>query len=184
VFLSEVRVEGVNRLGEEGAGWMIANTMLANERTVLSGSGAAGTVGGSRIERILSTAPSGWVQDGALRDRMARRWSEGQVIRWTNQRSRAGGSASSAAVMKLFQGLHNRELQDLAMDLHGVASVAWADGGIGADVSHGFLRAQANTIEGGSGNVLRNAIGEKLLGLPRDPGPPRDTPWSELPRNA
>jgi alkylation response protein AidB-like acyl-CoA dehydrogenase len=184
VFLSSVRVGDDHRVGDEGAGWLIANTMLANERTVLSGSGTAGTVGGSRIERIITGAPPAWAEDRVLRDRMMRRWSESQVIRWTNQRSRVNRSASStASVTKLFQGLHNRMLQDLAMDLHGLASVAWADGDDGGGVAHGFLRAQANTIEGGSSNVLRNVIGEKLLGLPRESGPPGDTPWSQLLRN-
>jgi hypothetical protein len=62
--------------------------------------------------------------------------------------------------------------------------MAWVDDDeASADVVRGFLRAQANTIEGGTSNVLRNVIGEKVLGLPREPGPPSDTPWSELPRN-
>lgn len=184
VFLSSVRVADDHRVGDEGDGWMIANTMLANERTVLSGSGNAGTVGGSRIERIISGAPPRWAEDRVLRDRMMRRWSECQAIRWTNQRSLARNASSTASVMKLFQGLHNRMLQDLAMDLHGLASVAWCEAhDTGGDIAHGFLRAQANTIEGGSSNVLRNLIGEKVLGLPREPGPPGDTPWSRLLRN-
>jgi alkylation response protein AidB-like acyl-CoA dehydrogenase len=185
VFLSDVAVPDDHRVGDEGAGWLIANTMLANERTLLSGSGGAGTVGGSRIERVIAAAPAGWVDHRVLRDRMMRRWSESQVIRWTNQRHRANRRpAVEASAMKLFQGLHNRMLQEASVDLHGLSAVAWdpADESAAA-VSHGFLRSQANTIEGGTANVLRNLIGEKVLGLPREPAPPSDTPWSQLLRN-
>jgi hypothetical protein len=63
--------------------------------------------------------------------------------------------------------------------------MAWEEDHIDApDVVAGFLRAQANTIEGGTTNILRNLIGEKILGLPREPGVPSDTPWSSLPRNS
>jgi hypothetical protein len=48
---------------------------------------------------------------------------------------------------------------------------------------HGFLRAQGNTLEGGTCEILRNVLGERMLGLPRDPGFPSTTPWSSLPRN-
>jgi alkylation response protein AidB-like acyl-CoA dehydrogenase len=91
--------------------------------------------------------------------------------------------AVEAAVMKLHQGLHNQRLQELAVDIQGPSALAWAPDTDGGDVTRGFLRAQANTIEGGTSNVLRNLIGEKVLGLPREPGPSSDTPWSQLLRN-
>jgi alkylation response protein AidB-like acyl-CoA dehydrogenase len=62
--------------------------------------------------------------------------------------------------------------------------MAWTiDDGRSASVVRGFLRAQANTIEGGTSNVLRNVVGEKALGLPREPGHTSGTLWSELPKN-
>jgi alkylation response protein AidB-like acyl-CoA dehydrogenase len=183
VFLTDVRVPDSLRVGDLGRGWTVAGTMLASERSLLSGAGGAGTVGGSRIEKVLSGAPRGWAQDRALCDDMMRRWSESQVIRWTNRRNRATGRAAEASVMKLFQGLHNQRLQATALRLEPNA-LAWEPGDADAAAAiHGFLRAQANTIEGGASNVLRNLIGEKLLGLPREPGPASDTPWSDLLRN-
>jgi len=52
------------------------------------------------------------------------------------------------------------------------------------DVARGFLRAQANTIEGGTSNVMRNILGERVLGLPKEPDPSRDLPWKDVPRSA
>jgi len=52
------------------------------------------------------------------------------------------------------------------------------------DIARGFLRAQANTIEGGTSNVMRNILGERVLGLPKEPDNSRDLPWKDVPRSA
>ena len=190
VFLTDVRLSDDQRVGEDGAGWRVATTTLMNERIVLSGAGSgASTVGGSRIEKLMAAARrKGATNDPVLRQELVQRWIEGQVIRWTNVRARAGAKAGrpgpEGSVTKLFQGLYNRRLQETAMAVHGLAAQAWRhDDADSSAVTQGFLRAQANTIEGGTSEILRNVLGERVLGLPREPGPGSDVAWTDLPRN-
>jgi alkylation response protein AidB-like acyl-CoA dehydrogenase len=189
VFLSGARIPDGCRIGDRGAGWRVAATTLMNERLVLSGAGRGmTTVGGSPVEKLVDAAKNTGPLEPVLRDELVRRWIESKVIRWTNQRARAlariGRPGPDGSSTKLSQALHNRRLQETALRVHGLSSMAWNQGDRqSASVVRGFLRAQANTIEGGTSNVHRNVVGEKVLGLPREPGYPSGTPWSEIPKN-
>ncbi len=95
------------------------------------------------------------------------------------------------------QAEFNQRLQKLALDLEGPDGVAWEGVSLsktvrsgrsiqvddGATVAFGFLRAQANTIEGGTSDIMRNILGERVLGLPKDPDASRELPWTEVPRS-
>ena len=191
VFLTDVLVPDAFRVGAEGDGWRVAMTTLMNERVVLSGPGSgvsSASGGGKRIEALLEAARDKESCDPVLRDELMKRWIEGQVLRWTNLRGRAAASKGTpgpeGSVTKLLQAICNRRLQETALRVHGPSTMAWtAEDAAPGSIVRGFLRAQANTIEGGTSNVQCNVIGEKILGLPREPGPPRDVPWSDLPRN-
>jgi alkylation response protein AidB-like acyl-CoA dehydrogenase len=191
VFLTDVWVPDAYRVEAEGEGWRVAMTTLMNERVVLSGpgSGVSSASGGKRIESLLEAAREKASRDPVLRDELMKRWIESQVLRWTNRRGRASASSGNpgpeGSVTKLLQAICNRRLQDTALRVHGLSTTAWAaEDAVADSIVRGFLRAQANTIEGGTSNVQHNVIGEKILGLPREPGPPRDLPWSDLPKNA
>ena len=90
----------------------------------------------------------------------------------------------------MHSGELNQRTQALAVDLLGPDAVAWdpttvdpeVDAGLPHDV-HGFLRSRANTIEGGTSEVNRNVLGERVLGLPREPDPYRESPWEDVPRS-
>ena len=131
-----------------------------------------------------------------VRQRLAALYAEERIRSWTNQRVRAavraGGTPGPAAsIGKVHQGRLNQSLQMLAADLLGADALAWpaADASLAAwtetlpyEVA-GMLRSRANTIEGGTTEVNKNVLGEKVLGLPREPDPYHDAPWDTVPRS-
>jgi alkylation response protein AidB-like acyl-CoA dehydrogenase len=204
VFLNDVRIPDSMRLGREGDGWRVAITTLMNERVSLSGAGSISgdAVGGSGIERLIAKHRP--VRDPLLRQRLAQAYIEGRVLKLTNQRAAARRKSGAEAgpegsVTKLFQAEYNKRLQKLAVDMVGASGIAWEGrelrkqqrtGRVAVEpddasaVPIGFLRAQANTIEGGTSEVMRNILGERVLGLPKEPDNSRELPWKDVLRNS
>jgi alkylation response protein AidB-like acyl-CoA dehydrogenase len=115
---------------------------------------------------------------------------DGRVIKMTNLRAAAGRKGGKRAgpegsITKLFQAEYNKRLQNLAMDVLGTQATAWPtdDTDTLARV-RGFLRARANTIEGGTSEIMRNILGERVLGLPKEPSIDRDIPWKDVARSS
>jgi alkylation response protein AidB-like acyl-CoA dehydrogenase len=209
VFLDRARVPDAQRVGGVGAGWKVANATLSGERQMVSGAGSGGVdrIGGSgaaalvRLARRLAAErrPGGWANP-VHRDEVVRLWSEERVREWTNQRVRAQVRAGRApgpesSIGKLHQGELNQRIQLLAVDMLGAAATAWAtaDGTAPTEPDawaatlpyelRGMLRSRANTIEGGTTEVNKNILGERVLGLPREPDPWRQAPWRAVPRS-
>jgi len=185
VFFDNVRIPDAMRVGAEGDGWKVATTTLMNERVALSGAGSTGggNVGGGPVDLLIERHRP--VVDAALRQRLVQGWIEGRLIKITNLRAaaarKAGGAGPEGSVTKLFQAEYNQRLQKLAVDLEGANALAWAaDDREHATISRGFLRSRANTIEGGTSEVMRNILGERVLGLGKEPAVDRDIPWSEV----
>jgi len=195
VFLDDVRVPDGNRIGAAGDGWGVAGSSLAGERQMVSGSGSGGVdrIGGAGADVLVDRARArGRAVDPVVRQRLMSVHSEERVRDWTNQRVRAavraGGTPGPAAsIGKVHQGTLNQRLQLLAADLLGGDAVAWPAGVEYPDQMplevKGMLRSRANTIEGGTTEVNKNILGERVLGLPREPDPWADTPWEEIPRS-
>jgi alkylation response protein AidB-like acyl-CoA dehydrogenase len=197
VFLNEARVPDAQRIGDVGDGWRVAGATLASERQMVAGSGSGGVdrIGGSGIEHTLELVTTrGHRDDGVLRQRVTQMYVEERIRDITNQRVRAGLSAgrppgAASSVGKVHMGTLNQQLQVLATDLLGadaLASDASPDAPYGEAVPHevhGMLRSRANTIEGGTTEVNKNILGERVLGLPREPDPWQGKPWSETPRS-
>jgi alkylation response protein AidB-like acyl-CoA dehydrogenase len=210
VFLQDVRVPDEQRVGGVGEGWSVANATLSGERQMVSGSGSGGVdrIGGGGAERLVALArqasvdgrPDGW-DNPVVRQALMRVLSEERIRGWTNQRVRAGLKAGrspgpESSVGKVHQGDLNQRIQRLASDLLGLRSTAWDspsgdDDGVGPaqyaeslpyEVS-GMLRSRANTIEGGTTEINKNVIAERVLGLPREPDPWRDAPWRDVPHS-
>ena len=119
-----------------------------------------------------------------------RLYSEDVIRDLTNQRVRASMRAGrspgpESSIGKVHQGSLNQRLQEAMVDLMGPTAMAWptTDDGSLPFAVHGFLRSRANTIEGGTTEVNKNIIGERVLGLPREPDPWHDKPWREVPRS-
>jgi alkylation response protein AidB-like acyl-CoA dehydrogenase len=202
VFFNDARVRNDWMLGREGDGWKVAITTLMNERISLSGAGSIGgdSVGGSPIDRLLDRHRG--ITDPLARQQLAGAYIESRLIRLNNQRAadkrKSGAEAGpEGSITKLMQAEFNQRLQKLALDLEGPDGVAWEGVNLSkttrsgrsirvdddATVAFGFLRAQANTIEGGTSNVMRNILGERVLGLPKEPDQSRDVPWKDVPRS-
>jgi alkylation response protein AidB-like acyl-CoA dehydrogenase len=201
VYLDGARVPDAYRLGERGEGWKVANSTLSGERQMISGPGSGGIdrIGGSGVDRLVVDARArGLAADPVVRQRLAALWSEEQIRRWTNARvrdnARAGRVGPESSVGKIHSGELNQRTQVLAVDLLGMDATAWDPASVGRDADpdaeaglphavHGFLRSRANTIEGGTSEVNRNVLGERVLGLPREPDPYRDAAWEDVPRS-
>ena len=204
VFFDNVRIPDSMRLGPEGDGWRVAVTTLMNERISLSGAGSVSgdTIGGSPLIRLIDRHRG--IDDAAARQRLAQAYIESRLIRLNNERAAAKRKSGAEAgpegsITKLMSAEFNQRLQKLAMDLEGIGGVAWeggetqprggrrptwlAEGDDRGTVARGFLRAQANTIEGGTSDIMRNILSERVLGLPKEPDPSRDTPWKDVLRS-
>jgi alkylation response protein AidB-like acyl-CoA dehydrogenase len=201
VFLEGARVPDFQRVGPAGAGWKVAAATLSSERQMVAGSGSGGVdrIGGSSARRLipLSRAPHieaggrGW-SDAVTRQRLIGLYSEERIRDWTNQRVRARAKAGLApgpesSIGKIHQAQLNQEVQLLAVDLLGAAALAWPAAGsvYGQDLPFevkGMLRSRANSIEGGTTEINKDIVAERVLGLPREPDPWRDAPWQDVPR--
>ena len=147
-----------------------------------------------RLARQVSAdgRPGGW-DDPVRRDEILRLWCEERVREWTNQRVRAQLRAGrppgpESSIGKVHQGSLNQRIQLATTDLLGPGATAWpaGDGEWSRSVPHevrGMLRSRANTIEGGTTEVNKNILGERVLGLPREPDPWRDVAWRDVPRS-
>jgi alkylation response protein AidB-like acyl-CoA dehydrogenase len=195
VFLDGAIVTDAQRVGAVGEGWRVANATLSGERQMVAGSGSGGVdrIGGLgadhliRLARDISAAGhlGGW-DDPIRRDEVLRVWCEERVREWTNQRVRAWLRAGrppgpESSIGKVHQGALNQRIQLLATQLLGPAGVAWSESM--PSETRGMLRSRANTIEGGTTEVNKNILGERVLALPREPDPWRNLPWRDVPRS-
>ena len=201
VFMTDVRIPDSMRLGARGQGWGGAITTLMNERVALGGGAAergSGSIGTLMKEWIAHAPTAGSAAYFVARDQVARFWIRAELLRLTNMR--AGESASAGvpgpegSVGKLLSAELNKEILECALDMTGSRGMLHAHGypmvrpeHVGAarsfDTSRMFLRARANSIEGGTSEIMRNILGERVLGLPKEPQVDRDVPWSDIPRN-
>lgn len=201
VFLDGAHVPDTARIGAVGDGWKVAGATLSGERQMVAGSGSGGVdrIGGSGIEHLMALArrvdeqgrPGGW-GDPLTRDALVRLYCEDRVRAWTNDRVRSGLRAGQApgpegSIGKVHQGRLNQRMQAMAAELLGAYGAAWeSDADTYQDALphevRGMLRSLANTIEGGTTEVNMTILGERVLGLPREPDPWHGRPWRDVPR--
>lgn len=194
VFLDGARVPDAHRVGDINDGWRVSASTLSSERQMVSGSGSGGMgrLGGSSAERLITLArETGRWADPVIRHKVMHLWAQEQVRGWTNERVRAALSAgqspgAASSIGKVHQATLNQQIQDLMVDLLGTAAVAWPisedDDALPRDV-HGMLRSLANGTEGGTTDINKNILGERVLGLPKEPDPWKGKPWKDIPRS-
>ena len=175
VFLDDVTVPDDMRIGELGEGWRIASSLLSYERGAAIGGGSAAPsmgVGRTVDALIRHYAP---VQDPLLRQRLAIAYSRERIAAWTRQRHEAERRAADPWVMsRRFSSCSTaratRRCKRFRLDLEGINGVAHGDDDAwAATTAYGFLRVRSATIAGGTSEIQRNIMGEKVLGLPREP---------------
>jgi alkylation response protein AidB-like acyl-CoA dehydrogenase len=198
VYMSDVRVPDGDRIGDVGDGWRVAMTTLMNERTTIGGGGGVPARGsGSIAEAVRIWQEEVTDHNPAALDRLMRLWIEAEALRLTNiragQNRRAGNPGPEGSIAKLKFAEINMAVYELCVDLLGADALAGYDyemrrtEGLGLTGPPGssrkmFLRARANSIEGGTSEIQRNILGERVLGLPGEPRVDKDLPWSEVPR--
>ena len=192
VYFTDARIPDSERMGDVGDGWRVALTTLMNERVAIGG----GTLP-ERGSGAIGFAINAWKKyghtDPARKDDLMKLWSRAEVGRLTNLRAaqarRVGVPGPEGSIGKLASAELNKETMAYVMSLLGADGMLYADyanlgeyGGYG-DPRAFFLRTRANSIEGGTSEVMRNILGERTLGLPGDVRTDKDLPWSQVPRN-
>jgi alkylation response protein AidB-like acyl-CoA dehydrogenase len=195
VFLSDVRVFDSHRIGEIGRGWEVVQTTLMNERIAVGG-GAASRGKGGMIDVVLDTwrkTPNGRTSE--LHDRLLALWVESEAVRLAgrrfSQKLAKGTPGPEGSAMKLGFARLAQQLSGLELELLGEDSLRYDDwtmrqpdqvNFVGREAGYRYLRAKGNSIEGGSSEILRNIIAERVLGLPSEPRVDVDVAWKDLPR--
>jgi alkylation response protein AidB-like acyl-CoA dehydrogenase len=195
VFFTDSVVPDTMRVGEVGEGWRVANATLMNERVSI-GSEVAPR-GSGPIARAVQVWSQCDVRSPAQRDRLMRLWVDAEVLRLGSLRAQAkrekGVPGPEGSILKLLSGRIITDVSELVVDLLGPAGTLLTapytreqvdEAEVGsADLVLSFVSAPAATIAGGTTQIQMNIIGERVLGLPREPGLDPDTPWSQIPRN-
>ncbi len=198
VYLTDVRVPDANRIGAVGEGWRASLTTLMNERVSIGG----GTPkrGGGSIGELVAT----WTKlpeherTAVRRDEITKLWAKAEALRLTNirasQNRKVGNPGPEGSVAKIMFAELNKDVYSTTVDLLGLSGQVDYDytfrrpetldvSGTEAGPRYAFLRARANSIEGGTTEILKNILGEQVLGLPGEPRVDKEIPWIDVPRS-
>ncbi|HER19788.1 MAG TPA: hypothetical protein ENO14_01945 [Chromatiales bacterium] len=201
MFLNDVRIPHERMLGEEGDGWKVAITTLMNERTALGG--GSGRKGGGPVGVLQSLWKENADRHSAankavLRDKITQLYIKSELLRLTSQRARAASKAGNpgpeGSVGKLAQAELYKKVWECGLDVLGPEALVYEPGyelrRPEAEerrdhllyAKYQFLRSRANSIEGGTSEIMRNILGERILGLPGEPRVDKDVAWKDVPR--
>jgi 3-oxochol-4-en-24-oyl-CoA dehydrogenase len=211
VFFTDVRIPAENLVGAEGDGWRLAKVTLGNERVSLSTGGALWGNGPTALELLDAVRAMGPVTDPILRQRLAGLYVEHMLLdlirmRTLTARLKGAQPGPEASIRKILADEHGQHLMLLARDLigadallvsppsHGEFVPGTDSKGLGPGVPpsdlhnagwyDGFMFSQALTIGGGTGDVQRNIVAERVLGLPHDVDVEAGQTWSHAQRAA
>ena len=194
VFFDEVRIPAANLVGDVGQGWSLAKVTLANERVSLSTGGAVwgqGPTARDLIDLVRDQVGDDGVADPFLREQVVRLHIESELLRLIRLRTvsaaiRGEQPGPEASIRKVLADEHGQHVFALAKALAGAGGMLADVGPFGGPVGvwhHAYLFSQALTIGGGTGDVQRNIIGERVLGLPHEPDVETGKTWAESRRS-
>ena len=196
VYFTDVRVPNHEMLGNIGDGWRVSLTTLMNERVSIGGAIPAKGSGPIRDAlKVWKDLPADR-RDPATRDELMSLWVRAELLRLTNirasQNRKMGDPGPEGSIAKLAMAELNKDIYSFAVSLLGADGMLFPSGyrkirpeqAMGLEnPQKAFLRSRANSIEGGTSEVMRNILGERVLGLPGDVRVDRDVAWSKVPRN-
>jgi alkylation response protein AidB-like acyl-CoA dehydrogenase len=195
VYFTDTRIPNDEMLGNPGDGWRASLTTLMNERVSIGG--VIPPKGSGPIRELVNV----WKKlpddrkDAATRDEVMKLWSRAEVLRLTNIRAaqarKLGDPGPEGSIGKTFSADLNKDIYATVVDLMGADGLLYGsyemtrpETAMGSDtLQKSFLRSRANSIEGGTTEVMMNILGERVLGLPGDVRVDREVPWSQVPRN-
>jgi alkylation response protein AidB-like acyl-CoA dehydrogenase len=200
IFFTDARIPDSQRLGDVGEGWRVAIATLMNERVALDRTTIEDRGGG-----IIRHAVRLWQEradkDPALRDRLMRVWIDAEVQRLTSIRAqqmrKSGVPGPEGSIGKLAVAELTHRVFNLCADILGPGAMLYSsyemtrptimgESALGDDahfdLHKAFLASLGTKIGGGTGQVMRNILGDRVLGLPQEPDASRDLPWNKLPR--
>jgi alkylation response protein AidB-like acyl-CoA dehydrogenase len=195
VFLTDVRVPDANRLGPVGGGWRVATTTLNNERVAIGAGSGVPREGGiiGKVARAWRDEPE--LRNGAMHDELMRLWVEAEVLRLAGarlgQQAVAGQPGPEGAGMKVAFAKLAQAISGFDIELHAESGLQYDDWTmrrtevvdlVGREPGYRYLRARGNSIEGGTSEILRNTISERILGLPGEHRVDKDVAWKDLNR--
>ncbi|RSN68673.1 MULTISPECIES: acyl-CoA dehydrogenase family protein [Actinomadura] len=194
VFLTDVRIPDEHRLGEVGDGWRVSTTTLMNERVAIGGAAApreGGMIG--VVAKLWRDRPE--LRTAGLHDALLRLWVESEAARLTGERLRqqlaVGKPGPEGSAAKLAFADINQRTSGLELELLGADGLRYDDWTMRRpsevdftrrSPGYRYLRAKGNSIEGGTSEILRNIIAERVLGLPGEIRVDKDVPWKDLPK--
>lgn len=195
VYFTDVRISESEMLGSPGDGWRVSLTTLMNERV---------SIGGTMPQRgsgSIASAVHAWnalpedQRDSSTRDELMKLWIRAEVLRLTNIRANAarkmGSPGPEGSIGKMAGADLNKETYAFAVNLQGANGMLYGsyamtrpETAMAFDgIQKAFLRSRANTIEGGTTEVMKNILGERVLGLPGDVRVDREIAWNKVARN-
>jgi alkylation response protein AidB-like acyl-CoA dehydrogenase len=195
VFLTDVWIPDADRIGAVGDGWKVANATLMSERVSIGASRAMPRESGMIASTVATWRARPELRTPGLHDRLLRLWTEAEVARLASERLRqqlaAGQPGPEGSASKLVFARLNQEISGFEVELNGGDGLRYDDWTMrrperanffGRGPGFRYLRARGNSIEGGTSEILRNIVAERVLGLPAEPRVDKDVPWKDLPR--
>ncbi len=186
VFLTDARVRHDNVLGDVNGGWAVGNTTLGFERILMGGISR----GRQGVDALVDLARRyGKADDPVIRQRIAAVYTGEKLLQYLRLRMQGAARARQAgpapSLLKLFNAHHQKRLNELALEIEGADGTLWRAGGADdGSWQYAFLSAVQLRIAGGTDEVQRNVIGERVLGLPPEPRVDKDVPFREVLTNA
>ncbi|MEI2698116.1 MAG: acyl-CoA dehydrogenase family protein [Microthrixaceae bacterium] len=191
VFLTDVRIPAENLVGEVNDGWRLAKVTLGNERVSLSSGGALWGMGPTAETLLDVVGHRGGTEDPLMRRRLVDLHIESEILRLIRLRTVTAAikgmePGPEASIRKVLADEHGQNVMATAKDLAGAGGMLADAGPLGAPVDiwhYGYLFAPALTIGGGTGDVQRNILAERVLGLPHDVDVEEGLSWDESRRS-